>query len=59
MVESLLFIGAGVGVGAGADEKNARSRPKTDWLHNTAIKRKQDFRTKYRYLHQLALTLLT
>ena len=36
MVESLLFVGAGAGAGAGAGEKNTRSRPKTDRLHNTA-----------------------
>ena len=34
MDESLLFIGAG----AGAGEKNVRSRPRMDRLHNTGSK---------------------
>ena len=47
MVESLLFIGAGA---AGAGEKNTRSRPKTNWLHNTEI---QADPRKY-YFHKLS-----
>ena len=35
MVESILFKGAGAGARAG--EKNTRSRPKTDRLHNTDL----------------------